>query len=184
MLRSRLSLIFLVVIVLGANHSCALRPKSSSQEQTPEALVKTNLPPPNGLINDFANVFEPEAKARLEALLTQLNQNGNIAFAVVTVETTNGQPIFDYSLALAREWKVGSKNSGGLLLMLAVKDRKWWIQVSRGLENDLPDSLCKQLGEQSTDLYKSGRYSDGIEKFVRAIIARLEQTRSFRLPRT
>jgi len=184
MLRSKLSVILLLVMLLGANHSCGLRPKSSSQEQSPEAQIKTNLPAPAGLINDFANVFDPEAKTRLGALLDELNRSGNIAFAVVTVETTNGQPIYDYSLALAREWKVGSKDGGGLLLMLAIKDRNWWIQVSKGLENDLPDSLCKELGDQSVDLYKKGRYSDGIEKFVRALIARLEQTRSFRLPRS
>ncbi len=186
MLRPQPSVILLLVFVLGVNNACFLRPKSSTQEKTSsETLVKTNLPPPVGFVNDFAGVFEPEAKARLESLLERLRQDGNIEFAVVTVETTNGHPIFDYSLVLANEWKVGPKDSrAGLLFMLAVKDRKWWIQVTKALEGDLPDSLCKQLGDQSVDLYKQGRYGEGVEKLVRLIVARLEQTRSFHLPRT
>ena len=60
-------------------------------------------------------------------MLTELRNRSEIEFAVVTVETTGGQPIFDYSLDVARGWGIGPKDSskgGGLLLMLAVKDRQ------------------------------------------------------------
>jgi uncharacterized protein len=111
-----------------------------------------------------------------------LREKANIEFAVVTIDTTNGQPIFDYSLALAREWGVGPKDrsqGGGLLLLLAIKDREWRLQVSRSLEKDLPDDVCKQLGDQSKDMYQQGRYVEGVEKYVNALINRLKTTRGF-----
>jgi hypothetical protein len=52
-----------------------------------------------------------------------------------------------------------------------------------GLVNDYakvfePAYVYKELGDQSVDLYKRGRYVEGIEKYVQAIIKRLESTKS------
>lgn len=156
-------------------------PVSASQHQ---AEAKPTLPPPTGFINDFANVLDSESKERLQQALTELKDKSDIEFAVVTIETTGGQPIFDYSLALAKEWGIGPKDTskgGGILLMLAIKDREWRMQISRSLEKDLPDEVCKALGDQSRDLYRQGRYGEGITKYVKAIIERLEGLREFKL---
>jgi uncharacterized protein len=127
-------------------------------------------------------VIDNESKLRLVDLLTKLRAASNIEFAVVTIDTTKGETIADYSLAVANEWGVGPKDSGdggGLLLLLAIKDRQWHLQVSRALEKDLPNDIAKKLAEGSTPLYKQGNYSAGIEKYVNAIIARLGKQRNF-----
>jgi uncharacterized membrane protein YgcG len=67
------------------------------------------------------------------------------------------------------------------LLTLAIKDRDWRIQISRSLEKDLPDEVCKALGDQSRDLYRQAKYGEGITKYVKAIIERLEGLRAFKL---
>jgi uncharacterized protein len=152
---------------------------SPSQSQPPQPQATSRFPTPAGLVNDFANVLDAESKTRLDALLTKLKTNSNIEFAVVTVETTKGEPIADYSIALAREWGVGPKagEGGGIVFLMAIKDRQWRLQVSRSLEKDLPDDVCKKLGDQSVPLYKKGDFAGGIEKYVISIIRRLEQTR-------
>ena len=147
----------LLAALIGASNSCSLRSYPSAQKQTPETKpeVKGLLPRPTGFVNDYANVFDSESKSRLETLLAKLKERSSVEFAVVTVATTNGQPIFDYSLQVAKEWGVGPKDrsqGGGLLLMFAIQDREWRLQVSRGLEKDLPDDVCKQLGEESREL--------------------------------
>ena len=144
------SLLFVLTALLYVSYSCGSRsvPGTQSQSLTTTTQNKTLLPPPSGFVNDYANVFDVSSKQRLESLLLKLKEEANIEFAVVTVETTNGQPIFDYSLQLAKEWGVGPKDNpqgGGLLLMLATKDRQWRLQVSRSLEKDLPDEVCKAL---------------------------------------
>jgi len=53
--------------------------------------------------------------------------------------------------------------------------------VSRTLEADLPNDVCKELGDQSEELYKKGDYGGGVEKYVAALIKRLEEQRKFNL---
>lgn len=184
--RRSISLLFVLTVLLSVSYSCGSRsvPGTQTQSLGTKAQSQTLLPPPTGFVNDYANVFDVNSKQRLESLLAKLKEKANIEFAVVTVETTNGQPIFDYSLQVAKEWGVGPKDSrqgGGLLLMLATKDRVWRLQVSRSLEKDLPDEVCKELGDQSTELYRSGRFDEGIEKYVEALIDRLKEVKQFSL---
>src|ERR687889_758431 len=79
----------------GNTFRSSLEDTSSNQNKQSEA--KSPLPSPTGLVNDYAGVFAPESKARLEAVLRELREKSDIEFAVVTVETTGEQPIFDYS---------------------------------------------------------------------------------------
>lgn len=178
-------LVCLFAGLIGVSNSCVSHFRPSDQKQTPDTKAEASnlLPNPTGFVNDYAAVFDSDSKTRLESLLVKLKEKANIEFAVVTVKTTNGQPISDYSLAVAKQWGVGPKDpeGGGLLLMFAIQDRQWRLQVSRRLEKDLPDDVCKQLGEESTELYQQQRYVEGIEKYVNAIIRRLEETRKFSL---
>ena len=190
----RVAALFLLLFLSGIGGSCASSavsnvntiadPGAVSQNQSSQEQVKNPLPPPTGFVNDYENVFDPESKQKLESVLQELRNKSDIEFAVVTVETTGGQPIFDYSLAVIRGWGVGPKDTskgGGLLLMLAIKDRQWRLQVSRSLEKDLPDEVCKALGDQSRELYRQGKYDEGVTRYVKAIIARLEEIRGFKL---
>src|SRR4051812_47195610 len=93
----------------------------SPRSENGRAGVKSPLPRPVGFVNDYANVFNGESKRRLESVLKELKDKSEIEFAVVTVETTGGRPIFDYSLDVARGWGIGPKDSskgGGVLLLL------------------------------------------------------------------
>lgn len=162
-------------------HALEAAPQNISIEET-----KSPLPPPTGFVNDYARVFDEKSKRQLEAVLTELKEKAKIEFAVVTVETTGEQTVFDYSLAVARGWGIGPKNSsegGGLLLMMSVKDCEWRLQVSQSLRKDLPDEVARELGERSSELYRQGRYAEGLTRYVRAVIERLEQTRGFSLSR-
>lgn len=156
---------------------------AQTQNQNAEAKVESPLPPPTGFVNDYANVLNEDSEESLQYALKELKEKSAVEFAVVTVETTGEQSIDDYSLAVAKGWGVGpkdtSKGGGGLLLMLAVKDQKWRLQVSRSLEKDFPDEDVKRLGDASLGLYREGKYAEGVTKCVAALIARLEEKRGF-----
>src|SRR5438034_1428906 len=140
------------------------------------------LPSPTGYVNDDANVVDPQTKGKLENILTNLKQRADIEIAVVTVPTTNGEDIFDYSLKVARGWGIGSKegDKAGLLLLVAVNDRKYFTQVSDHLEGDLPDGLVGQIQrERLVPQFKRGNYSQGIYDTIQAYIATLAQKRGF-----
>ncbi|MGI9106768.1 MAG: TPM domain-containing protein [Pyrinomonadaceae bacterium] len=138
------------------------------------------LPAPTGYVNDYANVIDPATKAQLETILTNLDKQAQIEFSVVTVNTTGEQDIFDYTLAVMRGWGIGSAEKGGLLLCVAVGDRKYFTQVSRHLEGDLTDGLVGQIQrERLVPSFKAGNYSEGISNAVRTYVATLAEKRGF-----
>lgn len=155
---------------------------SRASAQTAPAPLPSPITTPTGFVNDYANVIDAQTKSRLEATLTNLKKLADIEIAVVTVPTTNGEDIFDYSLAVARGWGIGSKEGekNGLLLLLAINDRKYQTQVSRHLEGDLPDGLVGQIQrERLVPQLKRGNYSQGISDTVQAYINTLAEERNF-----
>src|SRR4051812_5929380 len=70
--------------------------------------TESPLPKPQGYVNDYANVIDPATRQQMEEILTRLDQQQKIEFSVVTVPTTGGRDIFDYSLAVMRGWGIGS----------------------------------------------------------------------------
>jgi uncharacterized protein len=144
--------------------------------------TKSPLPPPTGYVNDFAGVIDQQTKDRLETTLTNLDREQQIQFAVVTVDSTNGQDIFDYSLAVARGWGLGSKDTSkpSLLLLVAIRDRKFQDQVSRHLEGDLPDGLTGQIKrEKLVPAFRAEQYGKGLEDTINAYITEVAAKRGF-----
>ena len=147
----------------------------------PSPAVESPLPPPQGFVNDFANVIDESTEEVLEAKFERLRASQRIEFAVVTVETTGEQSIFDYSLALARGWGIGppAGEGGGGLLLLAIKDHKWRLQLSRSLEADVPDDVAAQMGTVMEDSLRAGRYDEAVVKYADGLIKRLAERRGF-----
>jgi hypothetical protein len=146
--------------------------------------VESPLPPPTGFVNDYANVLDGEPEARLESALKELRDKSGVEFAVVTVETTGGRPLAEYSMDVAKGWGIGPKDTskgGGMLLLLATKDHEWRLQATRSLVNDLPDEECKRLARESEKLFREEKYAEGVMKYVGALVARLEEKRGFKL---
>lgn len=144
------------------------------------------LPYPNPFrfVNDYAGVMDPAIRDRLEARLKQLQAQTKIEIAVVVIKTTGDQDIFDYSLGLARGWGLGSKedDNPALLMLVAIDDRKYFTQVSRDLEGDLPDGWKNQTErELLVPAFKQGRYAEGINDTIEAFISRLQEKRNFQL---
>ena len=178
----RLLVIVTAVLLLSSCSYFTANRKNNNVPASPSPQSAERLPRGTSFVSDYANVIDDASQARLESLLTKLKARSNIEFAVVTVDNTKGESISDYSLAVAREWGIGPKNpneGGGLLLMLAIKDRQWRLQVSRSLEKDLPNDVAQELAEPSVEFYKTGNYGGGIENYATALIDRLEKVRNF-----
>ena len=143
-----------------------------SQENQP----LSPLPAPTGFVNDYAGVIDAATKQQLEAKLKNLKDttNPSVEIAVAVVKTTGERPIFDYSLAVARGWKIGSKadDNPSALLLVAIDDRKYFTQVSKDLEDELPDGVVGNLQRQYlVPEFKKGNYGKGISDTIDAYIA-------------
>jgi uncharacterized protein len=171
MTRTRLFLIFAAFMLL-------LSGRGTAKAQTGQSP----LPKPTGYVNDYAGVIDSATKQRLETTLGNLDRQQQIQISVVTVDTTGGQEIFDYSLAVARGWGIGSKDAQkpSLLLLAAIKDRKAFTQVSRHLEGDIPDGLAGQIQrEQLVPAFRAGDYGKGLADTVNAYITTIASKQGF-----
>ena len=151
-----------------------------SAQPTPPSPVP--LPTPFSPIVDNANVIDPETEARLVSIFYNLKDRGKIEYAVLTVDTTGERDIFDFSLAVARGWGIGPKDGekASFLLVIAIQDRKYFTQVSRHLEGDLPDGLVGQIQRQRlVPAFRQGNYSKGIFDTIQGYVATLAANRGF-----
>jgi uncharacterized protein len=142
------------------------------------------LPTPFTPIVDYANVIDADTRQKLESIYVNLKQRADIEFAVVTVDTTGDQDIFDYSLAVARGWGIGSKEGekNGFLLLVAIKDRKYFTQVSDHLEGDLNDGLVGEIQRaRLVPQFRKGNYGQGIYETVQTYVATLAEKRGFNI---
>jgi len=140
------------------------------------------LPVPFTPIVDNANVIDAATQQRIGAIYLNLKERTNIEFAVLTVNTTGDQDIFDFSLAVARGWNIGPGNAkgNGFLLVVAIQDRKYFTQMGDHLEGDLPDGLIGQIQrEKLVPAFKQGNYSKGIFDTIEAYVATLAVKRGF-----
>ena len=102
----------------------------------------STLQPQGGYVSDFANKLDPVARQQIEAYCARLEQATGVQMAMVTVDTLNGTPVEDAANTLFRRWGIGKRGKDeGVLLLVAVTDRKDRIEVGYGLEPILPDGF-------------------------------------------
>lgn len=153
-----------------ANAQTTTTPKQSTQ--APVAADKLIL---NNPVIDEAKILSASDKQAIETKLRSINDRGLAQAAVVIVPTTNGEDIFDYSMKVADRWKLGKKDTDqGLLMVVAVNDRKMYILTGYGLEGTIPDAVAKRIiSDDITPRFKQGDYAGGITAGINRIEERL-----------
>jgi uncharacterized protein len=169
-------------IILAALFLCFAAPTAVPQEPALWSQNTSPLPAPTGMVNDFAGVIDQATMEQLEKRLRKFRDETDppIELAVAVVRTTGDRPIFDYSLAVARGWGIGAKqdDNPSALLFIAIDDRKYFTQISKDLEDELPDGLAGSLQRQYlVPEFRRGNYSKGIVDTIDAYIRTIE-TRS------
>jgi len=150
--------------------------------QAQDGLPKTK---PEGYVNDFAGVLSPAARNLLTALCTEVDQKAKAQIAVVTVKSLGGKPIEDYSIALATKWGIGPKQSAsGVLVLLAVDDRKDRIEVGYGLEPILPDGKVGGFLREAVPYLRDGNYDAAMLLMTRRVADVIAQDRGVTLSAT
>ena len=114
---------------------------------------------PTDYVNDYAHVLDPGTVAQLDDICQQIEQKAHSQIAVVTINSLDGSDIDSYAVDLFKKWGIGSKASDhGVLILLAVQDRKYRIEVGYGLEPILPDGKVGGFGREAVPLLKLGNY--------------------------
>lgn len=128
---------------------------------------------PNQLVNDYTGTLSASQIASLEQKLVAFDDSTSNQVAVVILKSVGNYDINEYALELGRKWGIGGKNkNNGVILLIALGDRKLAIQTGYGLEGALPDVYTKRIIENDIKPYfKAGNYYQGIISGTDAIIA-------------
>jgi uncharacterized protein len=139
------------------------------------AFADEVMPPaPAQYFNDYANVVSPATASQLNQTLENFErQSSEQILVTIFPKMQSDSSIEDYTVRLARTWKVGQKDkNNGAVLFVFVQDHKMFIQVGYGLEAVLPDALCKRIiDEQISPRFKAGDFDGGLTAGVQSIIA-------------
>jgi uncharacterized protein len=118
---------------------------------------------PSNYVSDFAGVLDAATATRLNDVAKQIDEKAHAQIAVVTVKSTDGQDIVSYAVALYQKWGIGKKGTDrGVLILVAVQDRRYWTTVGYGLEPILPDGKVGGFGREAVPLLKGGDYSGAV----------------------
>lgn len=102
-------------------------------------------PPPTGyFVNDYGNVIPEANENQMESDLYDFEQKTSNEIVVVTMrKLDDGIDPFTYSQKLFSDWKIGKADkNNGVLLFVETYTGKFYINVGKGLEGVLPDSLA------------------------------------------
>lgn len=174
---SRLNLLLVLILSLTSIQCLSQTPSQ------PFSINESPLGPPTSPVMDYAGVLDAATKQALERRLIEFRDKTNpkVELAVAIVNTTGERPIFEYSLAVARGWKVGSKedDNPSALLFIAIDDRKYFTQISKDLQDEMPDGLAGQLQRQYlVPAFKEKNYGKGVSDTIEVYIRTIESKRT------
>jgi uncharacterized protein len=131
-----------------------------------------DVPPLRGRVNDYAGVLGQDQSRSLESRLAQFEQETGHQVAVLTIPTLDGEDIEGFSIRVAENWKIGKKGfDNGVILVVAVKDRRLRLEVGYGLEGVLPDAIAKTIiSDYIVPSFRAQDYAGGIIAGIEAVL--------------
>lgn len=136
-----------------------------------------------GYVSDFANVVDSRSRASMEALCAEVDQKTGAQIAVVTIQTLEGSTASDFANRLFERWGVGRKGDDrGVLILLAIRERQYWIEVGYGLEPILPDGKVGGLGREMVPALRRGAFGEALSGATRKVAETIAADRGVQLP--
>lgn len=126
--------------------------------------AETNIPtkPENG-------IYDPQhyLSKEVENKLSQHNETSDTPIGIYIVDSLNSYPIEDISNEVARKWKIGYKDvDKGVLIVIAIKDRRFRIETSDEVAVHLTDGESKSILNDTSKYMKQQHYSEGVINLI------------------
>ena len=152
------------------------------------ALYAETPPPPELIapVNDFAHVIDARSAAQIDRLIRSLKQASGDVVVVATVPTIEGYgDVREYAVKMFENHGHGIGEKGkdnGLLILLALKERKVWVEVGYGLEPWITDRFSGETSRQyMVPQFRNGAYGLGLLAGTARIVNRIADGRQVKL---
>lgn len=126
-------------------------------------------------LHDYAKVLKQDDFKALTQKLILYEDSTSTQIIIVVMDTLSYPDIVAYGHKMFQEWKIGQKGvDNGLLLLVALKNRKIRLEVGYGLEAKLPDTYCDDLIKNKMGpRFREGKYYEALDTVVSLVIKKL-----------
>ncbi|MEA2762441.1 MAG: uncharacterized protein QOD47_1725, partial [Gemmatimonadaceae bacterium] len=134
------------------------------------------IPPPTGLVNDFAHVLQPDAVQRMERIAEDVRSKSRGEMTIVTMPDIGTRDVQEVALQIGREWKLGkignpgdpTRNAGAVILLVPKETSKdgrghCFVATGRGAEGFITDADAGDICREATPAFMAQDYSSGLE---------------------
>ena len=147
-----ISIIFIVMLLVA---------QTISAQATDINLKPTSLK----YINDYDGIIDRDSANFIVSLGSEVENKTGAQMTAVVVKSLQGADITAYANKLFRQWGVGQKGKdNGLLILVSIDDKKWRVEVGRGLEGSITDIYSARVMDESAPLFAQQEYGKGLIK--------------------
>lgn len=148
-----------------------------AQRSTVDTLPR--IPPAEGRVNDFVELFTKDEEKSLDSLLKNIQKNTSIQVALATIDSTmlGDFTLEDYALEMLRAWGIGEKRkNNGILVLIAPPMRRMRVENGYGIEKYLSNEETKEIVDTVfIPHFKEGQFFEGAKNGIMALIQKLQQ---------
>jgi len=171
---ARVAVALVVVAALGGATAIAAAQSSTS-----------TLPELTEPVNDFARVIDAASESEMETTIRELQEKSGDVLVVATVETIEPfGTVKEYAVKLFENHGRGIGQKGkdnGVLILLAMKERRVEIEVGYDLEQWITDGFSGQVSREIGPSFTAGRFGEGLLDGTNRIASRIAQARGVTL---
>lgn len=137
-----------------------------------------DVPRLTGRVVDLAHVLPTSTVESLTARLAAHEAQSSNQVAVLIIPSLEGDSLEEFSHRVATTWKLGRKDrDNGVLVVVAIGERKVRIEVGYGLEGVLTDARSAQIiRNEMVPRFRTGDMPGGVTEGVNAILKTIEGT--------
>jgi len=119
---------------------------------------------PEGYVSDYANILSYDEKSEIFNLSKVIDEKSTVQIAVITIESLGLYTIEEFSYKILEKWGIGQKDkNNGILIVIALKEKKVRIEVGYGLEYLIPDSKAALIIQNyGIPYFKESSYGKGL----------------------
>ncbi len=157
-------LLLALLVTFGCN--------SQPQHSRAQSISNSGILQLYARVNDYANILTDEEEDNLNALLKYLEDSIGSQLVILSIDSLDERTIEEYSIDVADSWRIGRANyDDGIIITLAMKDRKIRIEVGYGLELIIRDEIAKKIIDNTmVPEFRTGNFNAGLTKASEEII--------------
>ena len=133
-------------------------------------------PPKGMMILDLAGFLPDSDIKQIDSRLKEIKKKTTSEIGILIISSLEGEDISEFSVRVFEKWKPGQKKvDNGLILVLAKKEKKYWVTTGYGIEGVLPDGLVGEIIRETlkNKVFKGGG-AGSINKFLDKVMVKID----------